>query len=316
MLPVHEDAAVALHDDEYEIDLALVRALVGAALPQYAGLPLTPLPEQGSSNALFRLGDELLVRLPRQPGGSQTIDKEARWVPRLAPALPVAVPDVVAVGQPAWGYPERWSVVRWIDGERPEVAGRGEATGSQLAADLAGLVRALRECAVPAEALADPALRWYRGEPLPDRAEAFREDLRACRGISGLDLDLDAAEVVWEQALSLPAGPVRTSWYHGDLFAENLLVRGGRLVAALDFGGLSVGDPAVDLAGAWEVLDAAGREVFRTAVGAGDDEWHRGRAWALSIALMTLPYYWDSMPGRCASRVAAARAVLQDAGGA
>jgi aminoglycoside phosphotransferase (APT) family kinase protein len=109
-------SGVSLHGDEIEIDLPLVRALVDRALPDLAGHPLRRLETSGSSNVLYRLGDDLLVRLPRQPGGSETITKEARWLPYVAPALPVAVPTIVAVGEPDLGYPERWSVVRWLDG--------------------------------------------------------------------------------------------------------------------------------------------------------------------------------------------------------
>ena len=302
-----DDARVALHEDEIPIDVPLVRALVDDQLPALASLPLTVLAEQGSSNALLRLGDELLVRLPRQRGGSSTIDKEARWVRELAPRLPVAVPEVVAVGEPAAGYPERWSVVRWIEGRRP-VVGSG---GAALAHDLAAFVLALRECPVPAAALADPSLRWYRGEPLLAHDAAFRADVAACRGL-GSDLDLRLSEQVWEQALALP--PARGPWwFHGDLCAENLLVRDGRLAAVLDFGGLALGDPAVDLCAGWEVLDGDGRAAFRAAVAADDAEWQRGRAWVLAIALMTLPYYGRTMPERCASRVAAAQAVLREA---
>jgi aminoglycoside phosphotransferase (APT) family kinase protein len=103
-----------------------------------------------------------------------------------------------------------------------------------------------------------------------------------------------------------------TGWYHGDLLAENLLVRDGRLAAVLDFGGLSVGDPTVDLVVAWELLDPGARATFRDAVDVDDATWLRGRAWALALAVMTFPYYWTSMPARCADRLSLARAVLAD----
>jgi aminoglycoside phosphotransferase (APT) family kinase protein len=142
-----------------------------------------------------------------------------------------------------------------------------------------------------------------------------RRAVEACRDISELDLDLDAALQVWEQAMALPGiEQVATPrWYHGDLLAENLLVRDGRLTAVLDFGGLAVGNPTVDLIVAWEVLDTASRDVFRQAVGADDPTWLRGRAWALTLALGTFPYYWVTMPDRCASRLAIARSILAEA---
>ena len=115
-----------LHDDELPIDLAVVARLVERDLPEYAHLPLRPLASTGSTNALFRLGDALLVRLPRQRGGSATIAKELRWVPVIAPALPVGVPRIVAVGEPGFGYPERWCVTRWLDGVVRDRGASGE----------------------------------------------------------------------------------------------------------------------------------------------------------------------------------------------
>lgn len=310
--------ANTLHDDELVIDVHVVRALVDRALPECAPLPLGPLGSSGSSNALFRLGDELLVRLPRQPGGSATIEKEARWLPQIGPLLPVSVPEIVAIGEPGFDYPERWSVLRWLEGSVPSVAGPSsghEPARGRLALDLATVVKALGDIDVPLSALADPELRWYRGAPLATQDVHTRRSLGACRDISELDLDLDAALDVWEQAMALPGidQAATPRWYHGDLLAENLLVSDGRLTAVLDFGGLAVGDPTVDLMVAWEVLDAASRDVFRRAVGADDESWIRGRAWALSLALRTFPYYWVTMPDRCASRLAIARSVLADA---
>jgi aminoglycoside phosphotransferase (APT) family kinase protein len=319
--PAHDAiilVADPLHEDEIPIDTRLVRALVDRAFPDWEALPLRRLGSSGSTNALFRLGDDLLVRLPRQPGGTATIEKEARWLPRIGPLLPVGVPDVVAVGEPGLGYTERWSIVRWLDGHTPTVVEPGRSADpprSYLARDLAAVIRALRNIDVPPDALIDPDLRWYRGAPLATRDASTRCDLEACRRIGGLGLDFDTALRVWDEAMTLPGVQQAATphWYHGDLAAENLLVRDGRLAAVLDFGGLAVGDPTVDLMVAWEVLDPAAREVFRRAVGADEASWLRARAWALSLALTTLPYYWRTMPVRCVSRLAAARAVLADA---
>jgi aminoglycoside phosphotransferase (APT) family kinase protein len=133
--------------------------------------------------------------------------------------------------------------------------------------------------------------------------------------MTDLDLDLDAASRVWDEAMTFPGITQAASprWFHGDLLAENLLVREGRLAAVLDFGGLAVGDPTVDLIVAWEVLDDPSREVFRDAIGVDEQSWLAGRAWALALALMTFPYYWRTMPDRCAGRLAIARSVLADA---
>jgi aminoglycoside phosphotransferase (APT) family kinase protein len=310
--------AQSLHSDEIPIDAELVRALVGRAMPDYADAPVRRLASSGSTNALFRLGEEFLVRLPRQPGGSATISKEAKWLPVLGPSLPVPVPDVVAVFEPDRDYPERWSVVRWIDGVHPAVIDPEASVDPRredLAKDLAAALQALKQAAVPTEAVGDPHLQWYRGEPLATMDQVTRENIERCRSLENFDFDLDAAERIWDQAMKLPGAADRTTprWYHGDLAAENLLVRDGSLAAVLDFGGLSVGDPTVDLVVAWEILDPPARELFRRHLGVDDAAWLRGRAWALSITLM-IWYYWTAMPERRASRMAVGRNVLADAG--
>jgi aminoglycoside phosphotransferase (APT) family kinase protein len=310
--------ARALHSDEIPIDAALVRGLVSRAMPAHAHAPVRRLASSGSTNALFRLGDDLLVRLPRQRGGSTTIVKEATWLPVLGPLLPVAVPEVVAVFEPDCGYPERWSVVRWVAGAHPEVVFPGTSVDPRredLARSLAAVTRALRQAEVPTAPADVPHLQSYRGEPLATMDQATRANIERCRSLDNFGFDLDAAEQIWGEAMKLPGAAERTTphWYHGDLAAENLLVRDGALAAVLDFGGLSVGDPTVDLVVAWEVLDPPARQLFRDQVGVDDATWLRGRAWALSITLM-IWYYWTTMPERRARCMAVGRNVLADAG--
>lgn len=310
---------IRLHDNELRIDLDLVERLIATQFPQYAGLSLQPLGASGSSNVLFRLGDDFLVRLPRQPGGSASIDKESRWLPMIRDHLPVAVPEIVGVGYPAFGFVERWSIVGWLDGGlplacKPEDPVRAER--STLAADLAEFILALRSVVIPEAAKGDPALRWYRGRSLAEFDRQTRRNIQQCRSIRDLDLDLNAVLAVWEGAMQATdadrIAPDR--WYHSDLVAENLLLTGHRLTAVLDFGGLAIGDPVIDLHGAWEVLDAPARAVFRERLGVSDADWLRGRAWALAIALGAFAYYWGTMPNRMRDRLAMARSVLADAG--
>jgi len=310
--------AGVLHDDEIPIDTGLVRALVERAMPGYVDLPVRRLDSSGSTNALFRLGDNLLVRLPRQPGGSATIAKEAKWLPVIGSRLPVGVPEVLGVFGPDCDYPEQWSVVRWIDGEHPEVVTPptpADPRRVDLAVDLAEVVQALGQAEVPPEALGDPALRWYRGEPLATMDADTRENIGRCRALGDFGFDLDAAERLWDESIRLAGAGDRAAprWYHGDLTAENLLVRDGRLAAVLDFGALSVGDPAIDLVLAWEVLEPPAREIFRGKLGVDDATWLRARAWALSISLM-IWYYWTTMPQRRTRSIVVGRDVLADAG--
>lgn len=310
----HHRRVPRLHQDELEIDAELVRRLVRQSMPQWADLAVEPLAATGSSNALFRLGDSLLARLPRQPGGSATIEKEARWLPRIGPALTVEVPEPVALGEPGCGYPERWAVTRWIPGETPKVpssARNGEPDSDELALELARLLTELNGLDVPLAADSDPGLSWYRGGQLSDLDEDFRDAVEASRSIPGLGLDLDKALNVWGEVLAAEqTAPPRRGWYHGDMLAENLLIRDGRLAAMIDFGGLGVGDPSVDLIVAWEVLDARGRSTLRQALDVDDGTWAKGIGWALLIAMNTFPYYWHTMPPRCAARHSMADAVL------
>ena len=293
-----------------------MQRLLAAQFPQWCELPLVPLGSTGSSNRLYRLGEEWLVRLPRQPGGGAAIRKEQRWLPYFSERLPVAVPEMVGLGEPATGYGEHWAVMRWLPGELAELPGSGAAVNrAALADDLAAVVLALRAADLPRpDARDDPALRWYRGAPLAAFDRSFRRQLAHCRALPDCALDFDAAERLWEQTLELPEAAVAAPdrWYHSDLVRENLLFQGGRLVAVLDFGGLGIGDPTIDLHGAWEVLDGPGRARFRERLGVSDAHWRCGRGWALAIALGALSYYWHSLPARRDDRLAMARAVLAD----
>lgn len=311
--PLGEDVVMTrLHADELSVDDGVVRDLLRRDFPQHSSAPLTRVDRSGSSNALFRLGSDLLVRLPRQPGGGSGIEKEVRWLPYVAPRVSVSVPEVLGVGQPGFGYPERWSVTTWLDGDRATPPSPAAGTRT-LALDLARFVAELRAMEPPARRDDHAQLRWYRGLPLTDLDEDFRASVDECRALR-VDLDLDAALGVWHDAVGA-AGSSSTSasWYHGDLLTENLLVddRGG-LLAVLDFGGLGWGNPTVDLVVAWEALDSVGREAFRRELEVDDATWAQARGWALLIAMITFPYYATTMPGRCSDRLAMANAVLSD----
>ena len=270
-----------MHAGEHAIDTALVRRLLRAQYPCWADLPVTPLASGGTVNAVYRLGDDLTVRLPLTAGGAGDVAKEQRILSAL-PGLPVAVPSVEAVGEPAEGYPWPWAVHTWLDGE-PAVEGR-----TAPARDLAEFVRALRTH--PADG--PPA---YRGKPLSAVDAGAR---RAIDELSRTDEPFDAcaALAVWTESLAAPQWTGPPCWVHSDLMPSNLLLRDGRLAAVLDWATAGLGDPACDLIPAWNLLTAATRPAFRDAVGADDATWARGRGWALAMAVIQLPYYRHTNP--------------------
>ncbi|MFE5095604.1 aminoglycoside phosphotransferase family protein [Streptomyces sp. NPDC056638] len=293
-----------MHADEPDIDRSLVRRLIAAQFPQWIGLPVEPVVPVGTSNAMYRLGEDLVVRLPRTAGAAGDVEKEHHWLPRLAPSLPAAIPVPLGRGGPAEGYPWHWSVFRWLDGANPAV---GEVLEpGPLAVDLANFVAALHRI--------DPAdgPPSFRSEPLAARDTATRAAIAELHEA----VDAGAALAVWEAALraSAPTGPA--VWIHADLQPGNLLLANGRLSAVIDFGCMGLGDAAVDLIAAWYLLPARARGVFRTALRADDAAWARGRGWALSTALGELRYYRDSNPAMAAIARHVIREVLTDDGSA
>jgi aminoglycoside phosphotransferase (APT) family kinase protein len=276
-----------MHAGQADIDEDLVHRLVRAQFPRWADLPVKQLASGGTVNAVYRLGDALTVRLPLTAGSVQDIAREMRWLPQLAPALPVTIPTVVASGEPGEGYPWPWAVHEWIDGETP-VEGR-LASPELIAHDLAGFVKALRSATVEG----GPAA--YRGVPL---AGVDQETRQAFEELSHTDepFDIDLATAVWDDALAAPLWTGPACWLHSDLMPSNLLVSGGKLTAVLDFATVGIGDPACDLIPAWNLLPSAARQVFRDAVQADEAMWRRGRGWALSMAAIQLPYYRTTNP--------------------
>ena len=263
-----------MHSDELEIDEALVRRLVADQFPQWAELPLRRVEPSGTDNAIFRLGDELAVRLARRRGPAQAGGKEATWLPRLAPLLPVEVPVPVAQGRPAHGYPWFWDVQTWVEGETVAVE---EIDVIQAARDLAFLVTALQRV--------DPSgAPRGRGIPLAERDAGTRAWLARFDGDPAVTEE-------WERALAAPPWDGPPVWHHGDLDARNWLVRDGRISGVIDWGAMGVGDPACDVMVAWKLHSAAARDAFRDALSTDDATWARARGWVLSQAVAALAYY-------------------------
>ncbi|MEM9562019.1 MAG: aminoglycoside phosphotransferase family protein [Actinomycetota bacterium] len=272
---------------EVEIDEDLVGRLLTEQHPDLADRPLSWL-TNGWDNAMLRLGDDLVVRLPRRRLAAELVEHEQRWLPALAPSLPLPIPAPVRVGRPSDAYPWAWSVLPWIDG-RPAGADPdldGTAAGEQLGSFLAALHRP-----APAEAPANP----FRGGPLTTRHERF---LGFVERIAGL-VDTDAVLERWHTCLDAPRWDGPPLWLHGDLHAHNLLSAGGRLVAVIDFGDITAGDPATDLAAAWSLLDDADHEGFRLAADSAerpidDAMWLRADGWALAVGTALLASSGDN----------------------
>lgn len=263
-----------------EITTDLVATLVADQFPQWADLPVTPVPRQGWDNRTFRLGTELSVRLPSGPGYVAAVEKEHRCLPVLAAHLPLPVPEPVATGRPTADYPHPWSVRRWLAGDT--LLDTPDVDRLRLARDLGGVLTVLR--AVPAGD--GPAAGWHsfhRGCHPSAYGDHVQESLRRLGGT----VDAEACKSVWDKAMATvwTGAPV---WFHGDIAPGNLLVEDGRLSALIDFGTCGIGDPAADLQIAWTSFHGDARRAFRDAVGLDDDTWARARAWTLWKALIMM----------------------------
>ncbi|MFI1655074.1 aminoglycoside phosphotransferase family protein [Streptomyces sp. NPDC020472] len=266
------------------IDAALVRSLVDTQFPQWGGLSLELVDPAGSDHVIYRLGEELSVRLPRHADAIGQARKESEWLPRLAPHLPLAVPVPMGVGEPDFGYPWPWSVSRWLEGEVATVEALAESP--EAAVELAGFLTALQGFgpeAIPVLGTRDD----LTVRPLVSRDRATRAAIAEVEGA----FDTAAMTELWEAALDAPERDGPPVWFHGDFHTGNLLTVDGRLSAVIDFGGLGVGDPACDLVVAFTLMSAGPRAAFRTALGVDDATWTRGRGWALATALNAYTHY-------------------------
>jgi aminoglycoside phosphotransferase (APT) family kinase protein len=245
----------------------------------------------------------MYVRIPRVRHWTASLDKELRWLPRLAPRLPLAVPEPLATGRPSPDFPLPWAVYRWLDGEHwPGAAAAAGPEETSAAVDLAGFVTALRGIDVSG------APRSTRDRPLAARDAETRGAIDRTRGV----LDADAVTAAWEASLAGPAWDERPVWAHGDLLPPNVLVARGRLHAVIDWGNAGAGDPALDVLPAWSMLDDIGRDAYRRALAVDDPTWLRARGFALHQALLIIPYYRDTNPAFVAMAMRTVERVLVD----
>jgi aminoglycoside phosphotransferase (APT) family kinase protein len=301
-----------MHAGEVAVEVTLVRRLLAGQFPQWVDEPITPVDSAGTDNALFRLGDGKVVRLPRIHWAVDQVDREWQWLPKLAPHLPLAIPRPLAIGNPDEEYPWPWSICNWLDGENAILDRLADP--QRAARDLAAFIRALQAIGTTGAPVPSGS---DRGVPLALRDAPVRAALTQLRYLAaqGIDLiDIDRAAAAWDSALAIPLWSGRPAWLHGDLQSGNLLAKGGRLSAVIDFGCLVVGDPACDLQPAWNLFTGDSRATFRDAMEVDDTAWTRGRGWALSVGLIALPYYYKTNPVLAGIAQRAIAAVLADHG--
>lgn len=287
-----------MHPDQIAIDEATVRRLLTLQAPRFASLPLRRLASGGTQNAIFRLGEDMSVRLPLIADAGASLHREATALSLLAPHLPLAIPEVLHVGQPDETFPHPWLVQRWLPGA--DAAATPPDDLAAAAESLAALIAALRR--IDAATAPPPA---GRGGPLEPRDTPFRQALARCHGL----IDTEAAAAAWDAALAAPPHNGPAVWLHADLIPANLILSDGQLAGVIDWGSVTSGDPAYDLIPAWFLLDAATRPLFRRLTGADDATWTRARGCVVWQSVLVLPYYLHSNP----TMVALARRGLREA---
>lgn len=261
-----------------KIDNTLIRRLVASQFPQWENQPIRRVSPGGWDHRIFRLGEEMLVRMPSAAEYAFQVEKEHHWLPQLAPLLPLPIPEPLAMGEPEYGFPWKWSIYRWIEGE-PATSGHIE-NSSDFACTLAQFLIAL-QLIDSTDGPSPGPHNFYRGGSLATYNAETRQAISDLKN----KIDVNTATEIWEAALEThwKNSPV---WIHGDIAASNLLVKDGRLSAVIDFGMLGIGDPACDLAIAWTLFRGQSREVFRSMLALDKDTWLRGSAWTLWKALI------------------------------
>ncbi|MGX6640737.1 aminoglycoside phosphotransferase family protein [Legionella pneumophila] len=260
------------------IDEKLVCRLIASQFPHYSNLPVKPVAVGGWDNRTFHLGKDMLVRLPSAEQYELQVEKEQQWLPQLASLLPVLIPPPLAKGMPGEGYPWKWSIYRWLEGET--IVSANLSNLNEIAKDLATFLTAFHQ--IDSSGGPKPGMHsFYRGGDLKIYDPETRQAIDYLKG----KIDTDHATEIWETALntSWQGTPV---WVHGDISAGNLLVKNGKLCAVIDFGQLSVGDPACDLAITWTLFAGDSRKIFREMLALDKGTWFRGQAWALWKALI------------------------------
>lgn len=292
-----------LHRDQIDTSVDLVRRLLAEQFPSWAHLQVVRVQEIGTDHHLYRVGEDLVARLPIIGWAAAQARTDERWLPVLARHVPVALPVPVAVGRPSLGYPFPWAVVPWLPGETPT---DDNVDPGVLADELAGFVRALH--AIDATA-GPPRTGTGRGTPLVGLDDGVRRTLAASTVLRPI---ADQVLAVWEDAVSAPAHDGPPVWIHGDLMPGNLLVRDGHLAAVIDWGGLGTGDPAPDLCPGFWLFEGETRERYKRVMGYDEAAWRRARGWIIAPSVTGVDYYADTFPAMSRRGLAGIEAVIAD----
>jgi len=276
-----------------------VRRLVDGQFPEWRDREVRRVTNTGWNNIMFRLGDDMVVRLPRADAYADQVSREQEWLPKLAALLPLPIPAPLGAGVPDAGYPLRWSVYRWLPGSD---ATQEHYNENVLARELAEFLAAMAKIN-PADGPLPSQSNFFRGAP----PAIYQSQVSAAIAFLNTSYDQREVEHIWSAGLDTH-GAQQLVWFHGDISLANLLVTDGHLSAVIDFGNMGVGDRACDLAIAWNVFGTEGRDAFRAACGVDDGTWHRGRCWALWKALILFTGLVDGHP----RDVARARTVLDE----
>jgi len=279
-----------MHADQLTVSPETVRELVEDQFPRWRHRPITEVASAGTVNAIFRIGDGLAARFPLEPGD---VEAKRRWLAaeaeatgELAGRTRFPTPEPVALGEPGRGYPLPWSVQTWLPGRVATDDDPGESV--PFAHDLAAFISDVRAI--------DTRGRTFGGGGRGGELTAHDAWMETCFQHSEGLLDVPRLRRTWSALRTLPRGDTPDLMTHSDLIPGNVLVAGGRLAGVLDAGGFGAADPALDLVGAWHLLEAGPREVLRADLGCGDLEWRRGMAWALVQSMGTVWYYRESNP--------------------
>jgi aminoglycoside phosphotransferase (APT) family kinase protein len=270
-----------------EITLSLVIDLVARQFPHWSNLEIRPVELGGWDNRTFRLGVDMLVRLPSAEWYAPQVEKEHKLLPILAPHLSIRIPEPLVMGKPGRNYPFNWSIYRWIKGKSANSLSIDDASLLMLAERLATFLKELHEINAHGGPPPGPH-NYFRG----DSPIVYDHETRVAITELQNFIDVDAVTAVWEEAIhsNWNNNPV---WVHGDFTAENILIRDDKLVAVIDFGCMAVGDPACDLVIAWTFFSNESRKIFRSHIGLDNDTWARARGWALWKALITFARLTD-----------------------